>query len=254
MKLFPAIFLGLTLTFAVSPQVKKAATPETKPQFSSSLQVIVVTGEPNSIRATARLFERKAPTSSWTPYGTSFPVVLGMKGLARDETVDWGGNDPSTPLKREGDMRSPAGLFPLTSSFGTSAKSDALTLPYTKLGEFTECVDDVRSSFYNQIVDRMQVGNFDWKSSEKMLSIVPQYELGIFVGYNSFPVRRGNGSCIFLHIWKNADSGTAGCTAMERRDLERIAIWLDPKNSPYLVQLTNKDYSKYRKTWNLPKL
>ena len=28
----------------------------------------------------------------------------------------------------------------------------------------------------------MQVGNFDWKSSEKMFTVRPQYDLGVFVG------------------------------------------------------------------------
>jgi len=100
----------------------------------------------------------------------------------------------------------------------------------------------------------MQVGNFDWKSSEKMLAIGQQYELGVFVAYNTFPVEKGRGSCIFLHIWKDAASGTAGCTAMERRNLERIVPWLSPKKNPYLVQMPEKIYESRRKAWKLPKL
>ena len=138
--------------------------------------------------------------------------------------------------------------------FGIGSMQDAVKLPYIKLDEFTECVDDTRSSFYNQIVNRMQVGNFDWKSSEKMFTVRPQYELGVFVAYNSYPAIRGNGSCIFLHIWKDATTATSGCTAMAREELERIVKWLDPAKNPYLVQMTEAEYNSHRRSLRLPKL
>jgi D-alanyl-D-alanine dipeptidase len=100
----------------------------------------------------------------------------------------------------------------------------------------------------------MQVGNFDWKSSEKMLAVGDQYDLGVFVAYNTYPVVRGNGSCIFLHVWKDAATGTSGCTAMAHRDLERIVGWLEPAKNPYLVQMPEEIYSENQKKWNLPKI
>lgn len=156
--------------------------------------------------------------------------------------------------KKEGDGRSPAGLFPLTFVFGNADAKVGPTFPFRKIEEFTECVDDPTSSFYNRVVDRMKVGNFDWKSSEKMSEIVPEYDLGVFVGYNSYPVTRGAGSCIFLHIWKDADSPTAGCTAMARTDLERVVGWLSKSKNPYLVQVPRNIYHSRQKLWKLPKL
>ena len=158
------------------------------------------------------------------------------------------------PRKKEGDGKSPSGLFPLTTSFGRADKAAGISLPYTKLGEYTECVDDVNSFHYNKIVDRLQVGNFDWKSSEKMLEIGPAYDLGINVAHNSYPVVKGKGSCIFLHVWSNATTGTSGCTAMKREDLQKILAWADPGKNPYLVQMAKSDYKNLRKKWNLPKL
>ena len=99
----------------------------------------------------------------------------------------------------------------------------------------------------------MHVGNFDWKSSEKMFEIRPEYNLGVFVAYNSYPPAKGSGSCIFLHIWKNGVTPT-GCTAMDRSDLERVVAWLDPAKTPYLIQLPAEEYSRYQKKWKLPKL
>ncbi len=253
MKLFGSLVFCLLLAIASLGQIKKSEPAPVKVPFTKSLQAVIVTTDNwETIAGTARLYERKNEKADWKMIGESFPVVIGRSGLA------WGNESTrettAAKIKQEGDGSSPAGLFPLTASFGTSTKPNAVELPYTKLEEFTECVDDVKSSFYNTIVNRMQVGNFDWKSSEKMLAVGPEYDLGVFVAYNTYPVEKSKGSCIFLHIWKDALTGTSGCTAMERRDLERIVSWLASSKNPYLVQLTDDDYGKYRKSWKLPKL
>lgn len=249
-----AIFL-LIISFAVvsNSQVKKPEPDAVKAPFERSLQVVVVTTKGwDTIAGTARLYERKNLASDWKAVGESFPVVVGRNGLAWAEMLQ--ANSKLVKSKQEGDGNSPAGIFPLTASFGTGTKPTAVELPYTKLEKFTECVDDVKSHFYNRIIDRMQVGNFDWKSSEKMLAVGPQYDLGVFVGYNTYPVEKGRGSCIFLHIWKDPATGTSGCTAMERRNLERIVAWASPAKNPYLVQMPEDVYERSRKSWKLPKL
>ena len=253
MKLVSALLFSILFAGASLSQVKRPEPVAVRVPFTKSLQVVVVTTKGwNTISGIARIFGRKNEKAEWRQNGDAFPVVIGRNGLA------WGGdvagNAATTKIKQEGDGNSPAGLFPLTAFFGTSAKPSAVELPYTRLDQYTECVDDVKSSFYNRIVNRMQVGNFDWKSSEKMLAIGAQYDLGLFVAYNSFPVEKGKGSCIFLHIWKDAATGTAGCTAMERRNLERIVGWVAASKNPYLVQLPESLYKDSRKSWNLPKI
>ncbi|MGQ0542702.1 MAG: L,D-transpeptidase family protein [Blastocatellia bacterium] len=236
---------------SLSAQIKKPEPPPVKIPFAESLQaVVVITKDSTATSGTAWLFERKAAKLKWKAVGSSFPIVVGRSGLAWDQD-----SSPKsvTELKKEGDGSSPAGFFPLTFAFGMSEKPSGIQLQYRKIDQFTECIDDDKSFHYNKIVGRMQVGIFDWKSSEKMIEITPEYDLGVFVAYNSYPVVKGNGSCIFLHIWKDANSPTSGCTAMERGNLEKITSWLDPKKNPYLVQLPEDQYSKYQKTWNLPK-
>jgi D-alanyl-D-alanine dipeptidase len=247
-----AIAAALLPAAAIFAQVKKPTPPPVKVPYSQSLQAVVVTTKDwSAIQGTARLFERKSVTAKWKPVGESFPVVIGRNGLGLDDTAGITGIEAAA--KREGDGKAPAGMFPLTASFGRPTKAEAIELPYTRLSQWTECVDDVNSTHYNKIVGRDQVGVFDWKSSEKMLAVGDQYDLGVFVGYNSFPVKRGNGSCIFLHVWKDPQTGTSGCTAMEHRDIERIVGWLQPAKNPYLVQLPEDVYDRYRKSWNLPK-
>lgn len=247
----------VALPFTILAQIKKPEPPPTRPRFTESRQALVVTTKNwTATQGTARRYERSSKTANWKAVGESFPVVVGRSGLGATGEDAWKMNVNAflTLAKHEGDGRSPAGLFPMTYAFGTATKPQQLTFPYTKLTEYTECVDDVASHHYNKIVRRDQVGIFDWKSSEKMIKIMPEYELGVFVAYNSYPVIKSNGSCIFLHVWKDANTPTAGCTAMSRLDVERIVSWLEPGLNPYLVQLPEDAYESHRKSWNLPKL
>jgi D-alanyl-D-alanine dipeptidase len=251
MKFLYLALIAVAIPLSTSAQIKKPEPPPVKVAFPESLQVVVVsTKDATAIQGEARLYERAAQKAKWKAVGEKFPVVVGRTGL------EWGQDSAPervTQFKKEGDGKSPAGLFPMTLVFGSAVKPEQLTFPYTRLEKFTECVDDANSRHYNKIVNRMQAGIFDWKSSEKMLEIGPEYDLGVFVAYNSYPVVKDNGSCIFLHIWKDANSPTSGCTAMERSNLERIVSWLEAKKNPYLVQLTEEEYKRLRKSWNLPK-
>ncbi|MGE3467891.1 MAG: L,D-transpeptidase [Pyrinomonadaceae bacterium] len=247
-----SVLMLVVLSVAAVAQVKRPEPPTVKVPFTRSLQSVVVTtdGWDNSA-GKAAIFERKKTNSDWKQVGETFSVVVGVNGLAWGEMLT--AELDTTKFKQEGDGNAPAGVFPLTASFGSGSKPNAVELPYTKLDRFTECVDDVKSSFYNRLVNRMQVGNFDWRSSEKMLAVGEEYSLGDIVAYNSYPVEAGRGSCIFLHVWKDASTGTQGCTAMDRRDLERIVAWASPKKNPYLIQLPREIYNKHQKQWKLPK-
>jgi D-alanyl-D-alanine dipeptidase len=256
MRFFFFLSLFLCAVFEASGQVKKPLPPKSPVPFTKSAQAIVVTTPDwSSVQGTARIFERKTTKAKWTAIGDSFAVVVGRNGMA------WGAGLNELPsdtgrllLKTEGDGKAPAGIFSLTASFGAGAKPEFVKLPFTLLGDSTECVDDVKSSHYNKIVDRLKVGNFDWQSSEKMLAVGAEYELGVFVAHNTYPVNNGGGSCIFLHVWKDAASGTAGCTAMARENLEIILKWADEKKNPVLIQLPVDSYQQYQTAWKLPKL
>ncbi|MGI8884486.1 MAG: L,D-transpeptidase family protein [Pyrinomonadaceae bacterium] len=251
-------FAFLILLFFASnvfAQIKTVSAPDETVPYSKSLQAVVITTKNwSAVQGAAQLFERKNTKSKWSAVGKSFPVVVGINGMA------WGAGLHELPsdtgrvlLKTEGDGKSPAGIFALTSAFGSDKKPDFVKVSFTHLTESIECVDDVKSSNYNLIVDKFKVGNFDWKSSEKMLEVGKQYDLGVFVAHNS-ERQKGGGSCIFLHIWKDANSGTAGCTAMERENIESVLRFLDPQKNPVLIQLPEDSYKIYQTKWNLPKL
>lgn len=221
--------------------------------LDNSLQAVVVSVDGwDSFNGTAQLFERPNVNTDWAENGNRFPVVLGRSGLAWDERIAYLLKEPPKIFKREGDGRAPAGVFDLKFAFGSGEKPSNSKLSFVKVEEYTECVDDVDSASYNRIVDRMKIGNFDWQSSEKMLEIGEEYALGVFVDYNSQPVKRGNGSCIFLHIWKDESTATSGCTAMARENLESIVNWIDPSKKPVLIQIPRTEYQKMEKEWRFP--
>jgi len=87
------------------------------------------------------------------------------------------------------------------------------------------------------------------------------YKWGVMVRYNGDALA-GAGSCIFLHIWRNPESPTEGCTAMAEEDLLAILGWLeqgsgggpdpDPRRGPLLVQGTRAYLKSLRAEGRLP--
>ena len=213
--------------------------------------VVVVSRDWNAKTGVLRAFERKSSRSAWRIHGPAIPVVLGKKGLA------WGRGlvNFNAAGKVEGDNKAPAGIFRLGPAFGYAPKSTArwIKLSYVPLTAQSEGIDDPRSRYYNQLVDRSKVAKVDWHSSEQMLRPDDLYKWGIVVAHNS-PARPGAGSCIFLHIWKDSRWATAGCTAMAERDLVNLLRWLNPAARPILVQMPQAEFEAARAKFRLPVL
>ncbi|APC19351.1 D-alanyl-D-alanine dipeptidase [Pseudomonas frederiksbergensis] len=221
--------------------------PITAQVLDTSNQLIVVTTKNwTDVQGTAQRYERHGKT--FQKYGASFPVVVGQSGLA------WGKglsvvDQHEGPVKREGDGKAPAGLFKLGTAFGYDSTADT-KLPYLPLTLTTECVDDSHSKHYNELVGGSTIAK-DWTSSEHMRRDDDLYRKGIFIEHNT-PASPDSGSCIFFHIWRAPTSPTLGCTAMDPADIARLFSWLDPRQSPLLVQLPETEYEHLRESWNLP--
>ena len=160
----------------------------------------------------------------------------------------------SDPVKREGDHKSPAGIFRLGDAFGYAANEPAgWKMKYVSLKPSTDCVDDPRSRFYNQILDR-PTGSPDWTSAEHMRDAGEAYRWGLVIQHNAPPARPAGGSCVFMHIWGGPGQGTEGCTAMPERQVISILGWLNPSANPLLVQMPVQQYRRLAKAIDLPTL
>jgi L,D-peptidoglycan transpeptidase YkuD (ErfK/YbiS/YcfS/YnhG family) len=220
---------------------------------NSSRECIVIVAEKwTSTTGILRSFERRASKEGWKQLGSGIRVALGKKGLGLGRgLVHLNLNE--APIKKEGDDKAPAGIFRLSSAFGYAPARSAswVKLPYLALTTKIEGVDDPKSRYYNKLVDRTRVAKVDWSSAEKMRRDDVLYKWGVVVDHNPAAIA-GAGSCIFLHIWKNSASPTAGCTAMPEKDLVRLISWLDPARRPILVQMTCSAYRAIREKYRLP--
>lgn len=221
--------------------------------FPKVLQLLVVISPDwNASNGVLCRYQRNPGSLQWKIAGEPIRVSLGKNGMA------WGRGledftDQKGLVKREGDNRSPAGIFYVGPAYGDRQhQSHAQKMPFLFLDDDLECVDDPNSLYYNQFVDSRYVS--DWKSSEKMKKVGPMYAMGLVVQHNLHPIQPGMGSAIFMHIWSSKGAGTAGCTAMEETDLNEIVSWLDEKQNPCLVQLPSQEYENRKSEWGLPEL
>lgn len=192
----------------------------------------------------------------WHPAGAATPVVIGRSGSA------WGiglhDAQPASPIKHEGDGRSPAGVFTIGEAFGYAATA-ATALPYDALQASEYCIDVSGSPLYNQIVDANKVGADAVRdSTEPMRRDLhadgdQRYRLGFVIEHNP-QGKPAAGSCIFAHLWKSPDSNTAGCTAMDPAAMQALLAWLDPKQQPIFVLLPQAEYMRLQQAWQLPAL
>jgi zinc D-Ala-D-Ala dipeptidase len=209
--------------------------------------IVVTTPGWNDVDGTLLRFEKHK--GRWKQVGDKVSIVVGRSGLGWDALISLP-DATADPIKKEGDGRSPAGVFTISELRGFEPSLPNSRLAYHPLTEQTECVDDVKSSSYNKIVSRSDFPKPDWDSSEKMRTI-DVYRLMAVIDYNDRKVPKA-GSCIFLHISKGPGRGTAGCTAMDESELRKISDWLAGDEYPVLIQLPVATYKALKDSWQLP--
>jgi L,D-peptidoglycan transpeptidase YkuD (ErfK/YbiS/YcfS/YnhG family) len=191
-------------------------------QIGESQQLIFATDkDPSSFHVTIDALEKK--NGIWYPVFPSFAGSIGEKGFAAMDN------------KREGDGKSPSGIFRLGIAFGYDP-SVATKMVYRQATDDDFWVDDVNSEDYNKWVK----GKPNAASWEKMKRDDDQYKYGVVIEYNMAPIVKGRGSAIFLHVWKGGES-TAGCVAMSEEMILKILGWLDPAKKPLIVMGTESE-------------
>ncbi len=210
--------------------------------YSSEQIILVVSDNFNTAKATLRCFEDKKEVFD------AIDVNIGKNGLG------WGigeyklSQNSYDPIKKEGDKKAPGGIFKLSYLFGYE-KNKNYKMNYMHVDENYICVDDSTSKYYNSIL------NFEdktIKSFEYMKRKDDQYKLGIVVQHNNKRTPYA-GSCIFIHVQKADNVGTAGCTSMHLDDIKKIIAWLDGSKNPILIQIPESSLKEIKKLYpNLP--
>lgn len=199
---------------------------------ASGQLMVVISPELN---ATSALMQRYEKGEKWMKVGDKIPITLGRSGLGYEAF--------RTPLKNEGDGRSPAGVFSITSAFGYDHNT-TIKLPYWLADENLYCIDDMNDTRYNKMLRIFDKTSLP-KSYEVMRRSDGVYRYGAVIGYND-GAQRGRGSCIFLHLNHPDKRPTSGCTAMDEPDLKRVLEWLDGTKKPQILQILKSECGKYK--------
>lgn len=137
--------------------------------------------------------------------------------------------------KREGDGKSPTGLFELGQLFSYEKTVDT-KMPFMQSTAADKWIDDPGSPDYNRHIR----GETDAKSFENLRLKSDVYKYCMVIEYNTRPVEKGRGSAIFFHLGDKVPGSTAGCVAINEKSMQKILKWLAPESNPAIL-MGNKE-------------
>lgn len=165
-------------------------------------QLILVEYEPGSA----------ARVSMYQKTGDTWQCILACKGCVGKNGLG---------KTREGDRKTPEGIFELTGAFGIR-ENPGTKMPYVQVHSSLYLCSD--REHYNQLIDITQYPHDC--CGEHLIEYVPQYNYGMFLAYNRECIY-GKGSAIFLHCTGEKDY-TEGCIAVSESDMAAILRYAEP--------------------------
>ncbi len=184
--------------------------------------VIVFNQSPND--SSAFLFAMEKKNKTWKMVSTPVKAGIGRKGFA------------SPGEKHEGDLKSPTGLFRLGRLF-CYHNSVPGKMPFIKTTADDKWIDDPESPDYNRWVR----GVTRAKSWENLKLSSDEYYFCMVIEYNFYPVVKGMGSAIFLHLSMGEEPNSgAGCVIIRKKDMEWLLNWMKPDSNPSILMGNEK--------------
>jgi L,D-peptidoglycan transpeptidase YkuD (ErfK/YbiS/YcfS/YnhG family) len=181
-------------------------------------QVIIVTTDQAKARKGKLVFYQKEK-GKWKKVFSNIDVIVGKNGI--------------TEKKKEGDGKTPVGIYPLGTAFGSAKKPSGIKILYRQTTKYDYWIDDPSSKDYNKWIQYRGNPTTRWKSFERLNH--PLYKYAVVIRYNDNPIVKGKGSAIFMHIWSSPSGYTLGCVAMSEKNLLKIIQTLDSKKNPVIV-------------------
>ena len=221
---FTVAFVLLSLTaFACIPAKSnfdiKAFLATYKNKIKESTQVLVVVDNISLFFNKRNVYALEKKGAEWKIAFEPFNAVIGKNGFA------------PPGKKREGDGKTPSGIFVLQRTFGYNEYIKT-TMPYRQVLVDDIWVDDPKADDYNRWVKKQETRA---ASYERMKRDDNLYKYGIVIEYNTKSVIKGYGSAIFFHVWRGENIPTEGCVAVSEQNIIKILGWLDPKALPVVI-------------------
>lgn len=222
-------FLLLLLGFSLYAQKASTAIEKYERILEANKQalidkdqlLVVFSKNDTSNKAVLAAFEKKG--GRWQVHFNPVVAGVGKTGFARMDE------------KKEGDNKTPSGLFALGQLF-TYESSIKTTLTFTQSTAEDKWIDDPASPDYNTYVR----GNTKARSFEHLLLKSIDYKYCMVIEYNTMPVVKGKGSAIFFHLSDPVFTPTAGCVAIQEKDMLRILQWLHPGEKKAILMGTEQ--------------
>ena len=245
---------------------------ELNPTQNSTQIILVLADRWDSTIGILKIFERKNIQDKWEILKDNIFVNFGPNGLG------WGVGLHSSELIKifggpevfEGSKRTPTGVFSLNLAFGKLTQQELNSkLKYIQITPNIFAVDDIKSKFYNLIVDEKIVEK-DWDSCEDMFYYMQEgneqsvangkrgcgvglYEYGIVINHNPERIP-GKGSNFFIHVFRELGLPSGGCTTMHPDNMKFLMSWVDLGKNPIIIQLTFDVYYSLKNIWGLPEV
>lgn len=189
---------------------------------NNSLQLnsrqVIVTYAPQPGGNTGPLFGYEKKDGNWEMTLDTVAVNFGQAGFA------------PVGEKREGDKRSPTGVFALGPAYGYQKDLDC-SIDFIELTDEHYWISDSKSADYNKLVTYLP----ESKEVEKMRRKDDLYKYGIVIRYNMDKVEPHKGSAIFIHVWRQLGMATLGCISMPEAEMIDLIQWLDPAKQPVII-------------------
>jgi len=204
---------------AISKLDMKTFLASQENKIGKSAQIILVVDNSSFFSTKTNVYTMEKRGDKWKMALEPFNAVIGRNGFA------------AAGEKREGDGKTPSGIYPLKMTFGYD-ESIKKKMPYRQAMKDDVWVDDPNADDYNRWVKKSDTRAASYEIMKRDDNL---YKYGIVIEYNTDPIIKGNGSAIFLHIWKSEGISTAGCVAVSEDNILKILDWLDPQASPVII-------------------
>ena len=204
MKLFMKIFFIILIVFIsfnlYAQNINSANESDvlSKYQDNKKIKQLILIRHTSGSNAKLKMYVKdKKQKNKWNLILTT-DVFIGKNGMGK---------------QKEGDLKTPKGLFYITKAFGIK-ENPGTKLKYIKVTEnLYACDDDCK--YYNQIIDSKKTKH-ECKG-EHLIDYVPQYNYAMCIDFNSENIYP-KGSNIFIHVM-GKKKYTAGCIALDEESM-----------------------------------